>query len=73
MFTPDLPQAPQTGAMLRAMRTATGLSLAQVAERAGTTKPTLSRFERGQRVISADLLERVLRVIKDEMSSGDAA
>lgn len=74
MFTPDPNQLPQTGATLRAMREGAGLSLAEVAERARTpertvSKGTLSRFERGQRNISAELLERIVRVIADELKT----
>jgi len=69
MFTPTPTQLPQTGATLRAMREGIGLSLSDLATRAGTTKTTVSRFERGQRVISADLLARIARVIADETAS----
>lgn len=69
MFTPTETQAATVGATLRAMRIGVGLTVALLAERAGTTKSTLSRFENGQRTISADLLSRVARVIADEVAA----
>lgn len=74
MFSPTETQLASTGAMLRGMREAVGLSLEELAERAGPdprtgrtpSKGTLSRFERGQRTISADLLARIARAIADE-------
>lgn len=57
------------GHALRAMREGVELSLSDLAERAGTTKSTLSRFENGQRTVSADLLSRIARVIADEANA----
>lgn len=66
MFTPTETQLPSMGAALRAMREGVGLTISELADRSGTTKSTLSRFENGQRTISADLLSRVARAIADE-------
>lgn len=67
MQTPTLTQMPEVGAMLRAMREGVGLSQSEMAVRAGTSKATLSRFEHGQRIISADLLARIINVVSDEV------
>lgn len=69
MFSPQPNQARSVGETLRAMREGAGLSIREVAERTSTTKATVSLFERGQRVISADLLARIARVIADEIAS----
>lgn len=69
MFTPSPDQLPHTGAALRAMRTGAGLSLSDLADRCNTTKSTISRFERGQRLISAELLARIARAIADELAT----
>ena len=61
------------GVALKAMRQGVGLTITELAERAGTTKSTLSRFENGQRTIGADLLSRVARVIADEAHARRAA
>lgn len=53
--------------MLRAMREEVGLTLSGLAERADVSKATLSRFERGERYVSADLLARIARAIADEV------
>lgn len=66
MFTPTQTQLAPMGAALRAMREGVDLTISELASRSGTTKSTLSRFENGQRTISADLLSRVARVIADE-------
>lgn len=66
MFTPTTPQVASVGATLRAMREGVGLTISDLAERADTSKSTLSRFENGQRTISADLLSRIARVIADQ-------
>lgn len=69
MHPSSTPQLTPTGAMLRAMREAVGLTLDQMATRTGATKSTLSRFERGERIISPELLARITRVLADETNA----
>lgn len=69
MFSPTETQLASTGAMLRGMREAVGLTLVELAGRVGATKSTLSRFERGQRTVSPELLARICRAIADETHS----
>lgn len=73
MLPPTPTQTPALGAVVRVAREVSGLSLPTVAERAGLSKSTLSRFERGQRVISADTLERVAQVIAAALTDRYAA
>lgn len=81
MFSPTGTQLASTGAMLRGMREAVGLSQEELAQRAGpdprtgkfTTKGTISRFERGERAVSADLLARIARAIADEVNAQRSA
>lgn len=75
MFTPTHPQLAAFGAVLRAMREGCGLSVTELAERCGTNKSTISRLERGQRTVSADLLANLTRAIADKIAEnrGQAA
>lgn len=73
MFTPTETQLAPMGAALRAMRLGVGLTTEALAQRAGTSRSTVSRFENGQRTISADLLSRIARVIANEAHSRRAA
>lgn len=52
--------ADRVGAVVRAEREKRALSLAALAEAAGTSEANLSRLERGQRASTLDLLDRVL-------------
>jgi len=53
----------ELGNLLRDSRERAGLKLRVVAARAGTSATTLSLLERGQREVSADLLERVVSIV----------
>lgn len=66
--TPE--EAITVGATMRAAREGAGLSLRETARRLGVTHATLSRFERGQRVVSAETLTRLRDVILDETKRG---
>lgn len=46
--------------LLRAAREVAGLSQEELARRAGTSRPTLSAYERGRKAPTADTLERLL-------------
>jgi transcriptional regulator with XRE-family HTH domain len=48
-------------ALLRRARTGSGLSLRQLAERAGTSHATLSAYERSRVVPSVQTLQRIVR------------
>jgi uncharacterized protein len=48
------------GALLRRARLEAGLSQRELAQRAGTSQPTLARYERGRAVPTLATLERVL-------------
>jgi transcriptional regulator with XRE-family HTH domain len=48
------------GALIHAARLKAGLSQAALAERAGTTQPTISMYERGAKVPDLVTLERIL-------------
>jgi transcriptional regulator with XRE-family HTH domain len=51
------------GSKLRAVREAKGLTLTDVAKRAGIAPGHLSRVERGQRGLSVESLARVAKVL----------
>lgn len=69
MFSPTPDEAQALGRVLRAMREGVGLSIREEARRVELTHSTLSRFERGERIISAETLARVARVIADEIAA----
>lgn len=71
MNTPTQTQMAQVGAMLRAMREGVRLSQSEMAELVGTSKATLSRFENGQRVISAELLSKISGVVAVKVAEAD--
>jgi transcriptional regulator with XRE-family HTH domain len=48
------------GDLLREARLAVGISQKDLAERAGTSRPTLSAYEHGRKVPSVDTLQRLL-------------
>lgn len=73
MFSPTETQLASTGAMLRGMREAVGLSLVQLAELAEVSRSTVSRFERGERTVSAEILARITRVIADHITDKRSA
>lgn len=62
---PEPPAGREDGlaATLRRSLAESGLSLAEVAERAGTTTPALSRFFRGRRTMTLETAERVADVL----------
>jgi transcriptional regulator with XRE-family HTH domain len=53
--------------LLAAVRAATGLTQEAVARRAGTTQPTLSAYERGQKSPSLAVTERILQAMGYEL------
>lgn len=55
------------------MREGLGLSTEYLAERAGTSKATISRLETGRRTVSADLLARIARVLAEETEARRSA
>lgn len=69
MIPPTKPQAAALGDAMRAMRKTVDLSLRDVARRVGVTATTLSLYERGERVVSAETLARIARVIADEVKA----
>lgn len=69
MFSPTPEEAHALGRALRAMREAVELSIREEASRCGITHTTLSRFERGERIVSAETLARITRVIADEIAA----
>lgn len=73
MLPPTKPQASAIGAALRAMRQEVELSLRDVAGRCGISAVTLSKYERGERVVSAETLARIARTIADEVAARRAA
>ena len=59
----------QVGSRLRGMRQAKGLSLNEVARRAGVSGGNLSRIERGEYPLWTSYLVRIARVLGDEVYS----
>lgn len=57
--------------MLRAMREGVGLTQSEMADAVQTSKATLSRFENGQRVISAALLSKIAAVVAAKVGEAD--
>ena len=57
--------------LIREARDAAGLSLAERAERAGTSKPTLSKYENGLVDPRAETLDRVLRACGRSLRATD--
>jgi len=53
-------KATRTGALVRAARLKAGLSQAALADRAATTQPTISTYERGAKIPDLATLERIL-------------
>lgn len=66
MITPTDTQIGVTGEVLRQAREGVGLTLTDLAARVQISKSTLSRFETGQRTLSADLLTRIAATIAAE-------
>ncbi len=56
---------------LREYRKAKGLSQAQLAERAGCTKPTISKLERGKSTASGALIKRLVKAAGGELTADD--
>lgn len=74
MTTPTPSQvAPNEGAALKVLRIGANLTLEDLAGRVEISKSTLSRFENGQRLISADLRYRLTRAIADALLEQRAA
>jgi transcriptional regulator with XRE-family HTH domain len=71
MNTPTQTQMAEVGAMLRAMREGVGISQSEMADMVGKSKATLSRFENGTRVISAELLSKIAAVVAAELAKSD--
>jgi transcriptional regulator with XRE-family HTH domain len=53
--------------LIREARKASGLSAAEVARRAGTSRPTLSAYENGRKVPTVETFERVLEATGFEL------
>ncbi len=75
MFSPTPAEAEVLGRTLRAMRNGVGLSGREVARRLNLSANTISQFERGKRIVSAETLAQIARVVADEIATqrGDAA
>lgn len=58
------------GSLVRRRRKARGLSQAQLAHRAGTAQPTLSRIENGHESPTLERLVRLLHAMGDELDIG---
>lgn len=56
------------GIQLRLARIAAGLTLFDVGSRAGVSPPRLSEYERGQRSLAPEAVERVHAVLADAAS-----
>lgn len=54
---------PQTGATLRRMRKSAGVGLRELAQQAGINAATLSRFERGERVLAQNTYAHVVAAL----------
>lgn len=65
-------QQPSPGAAIRTLRTMSGLTLQQVANRADTAIAYLSKVERDELAPSQDYVARVVRVIADEIQARNA-
>lgn len=57
----------RAGALIRTARLKAGLSQAALANRAGTTQPTISTYERGGKIPDLATLERLLRAAGFEL------
>ena len=57
----------RAGSLIHAARLKAGLSQAALAERAGTTQPTISMYERGSKAPDLATLERILRAAGFEL------
>ena len=55
----DARRATELGAMVRQLRLDAGLSQEELAQRAGMTKPALSRLERGGGIPTITVLDRI--------------
>lgn len=62
-----LGMADKTGPAIRVMREAQGLTLRQLAEKAGTNYSYLSQVERGDKIPSARWLRSVLDALADNL------
>lgn len=58
--------------LIREARLTAGLTMAELADRAGTSKPTVSRYESGLVDPRAKTLERLLRACGRELRSNDS-
>lgn len=56
--------------LIRAARQAAGLTMAELARRAGSSKPTVSRYENGLVDPGAETLNRLLRACGWELRAG---
>ena len=56
--------------LIRMARTEAGLTMADLADRAGTSKPTVSRYENGLVDPGVETLNRLLRACGQELRSG---
>lgn len=68
-LTPETPLATSVGAAIRRLRSAQGLTLADVAERAGISQAMLSRLETGAVSPSLETLASVAKAIGAELAT----
>ena len=74
MSTEPNPNGRRIGPVLRGVREGAGFTLRGLASEVGVTHSHLLRVESGERDISPELLEKVLRAIADRlMHKGEAA
>ncbi len=64
---------PALGSTFRAAREGAGLSVREVAARAGRSHATVSRWERGERAIAEDTYQLLMQVLTDHLAGGSAA
>lgn len=69
MLSDNLPSVGVAAGLIREARLAAGLTMGELAERAGTSKPTVSRYENGLVDPRAETLERLLRACGRELRS----
>ncbi len=62
----------QTGALIRSARERAGLTQAELARRAGTSQPTIARYESGRSEPRASTLERILAACGQRLEPASA-
>jgi transcriptional regulator with XRE-family HTH domain len=72
MPTPTTATNADVGAMFRAARTAAGVGVRTLADRAEVSHTTISRWERGERDIAASTYEHLTLALADLIAAGGA-